>query len=72
MAKGGLTVSRLLIQLGNRSVDLAIDLCDRQVERVVLPEMELQQETMMIGEPAVQRASYNSAAEAPGLRRGRL
>ena len=43
MAKGGLTVGHLLIQLGNRSVNLAIDLCDRQVERVVLPEMELQQ-----------------------------
>jgi hypothetical protein len=50
-AKGGLTVGRLLVQLGNRGIDLAIDLRDRQVERVVLPEMELQQEAMMIGEP---------------------
>ena len=47
--KGGLSVGRLLIQLGNRSVNLAIGLCDRQVERVVLPEMELQQEPMIIG-----------------------
>src|SRR5215831_4352208 len=54
-AKGRLPVGRLLVQAFDLVSDLLVDLPDRRIERIPLPQMQLQQKTVMLAQPAMQR-----------------
>jgi hypothetical protein len=53
--KRGLPDRNLLVHLGHRRSDLAIDPLDGRAQGVVLADMELEQEAMMIGQPPMER-----------------
>lgn len=54
-AKGGLPGRHLLVHGGDRGINRPVDLDDRLVQRVILLEVEPEQETVMIGQPPMQR-----------------
>lgn len=53
-SKVGLAGLHLLVHPGNRRIDRFIDPGDRRRRRVVLLQIQLQQEAMVVGHPAVQ------------------